>query len=128
MPCHRAGCEPSNPGCSVSRDPNIRLEDIIEACERLSTYTHGLDFEGFRNDPKTQDAVIRVFEIIGEAVKHLPEDFRDQEPDIPWRQIAGFRDVLAHSYFAVDSSVVWDAATVKAPLLHQACTRILEGG
>ena len=109
----------------MSRDPALRLEDIIEACERLAAYTECLEFEAFVNDSKTQDAVIRVFEIIGEAVKHVPDELLTREPDIPWRQIAGFRDVLAHSYFAVDASVVWDAATVKAPLLHQACLRLL---
>lgn len=109
----------------MSRDPTLRLQDIVEACERLDAYTRGTDFEAFGNDPKTQDAVIRVFEIIGEAAKHLPEELLAREPTIPWRQIAGFRDVLAHSYFAVDASVVWDAATTKAPLLHQACIRLL---
>jgi len=83
-----------------------------------------MDFTAFDADLKTQDAVIRVFEIIGEAVKSLPEQWIEKEADIPWRQIAGFRDVLAHSYFAVNSSVVWAAAVVKAPLLKAACLRL----
>jgi uncharacterized protein with HEPN domain len=73
---------------------------------------------------KTQDAVIRMFEIIGEAVKAIPEDWKETEPEIPWRQIAGFRDVLAHAYFAIDANVVWTAATQRAPQLLQACLRI----
>lgn len=108
----------------MSRDPHLRLLDIIEACERLEIYIENLDFVAFDKDLKTQDAVIRVFEIIGEAVKSLPEEWTEKEPDIPWRQIAGFRDVLAHSYFAVNSSVVWAAATEKAPLLKAACLRL----
>ena len=108
----------------MSRDPHLRLLDIIEACERLELYIENIDFSTFDADLKTQDAVIRVFEIIGEAVKSIPDEWTEKEPDIPWRQIAGFRDVLAHSYFAVNSSVVWAAADEKAPLLKAACLRI----
>jgi uncharacterized protein with HEPN domain len=108
----------------MSRDPQLRLLDIIEACERLELYIDNIDFSSFDADLKTQDAVIRVFEIIGEAVKSIPDEWTEKEPDIPWRQIAGFRDVLAHSYFAVNSSVVWTAAIEKAPLLKAACLRM----
>ena len=108
----------------MSRDPHLRLLDIIEACERLELYIENIDFSTFDADLKTQDAVIRVFEIIGEAVKSIPDEWTEKEPDIPWRQIAGFRDVLAHSYFAVNSSVVWTAAIEKAPLLKAACLRM----
>lgn len=110
----------------MSRDPHLRLEDIIEACDRLQGHIQNLDFTAFDQDLKTQDAVIRVFEIIGEAVKSLPEDWTEKEPEIPWRQIAGFRDVLAHAYFAVNSSVVWAAAVEKAPVLKAACLRLLK--
>lgn len=110
----------------MSRDPHLRLEDIIEACDRLQSHLKNLDFADFDQDLKTQDAVIRVFEIIGEAVKSLPEDWTEKEPEIPLRQIAGFRDVLAHAYFAVNSSVVWAAAVEKAPLLKAACLRLLK--
>jgi uncharacterized protein with HEPN domain len=108
----------------MSRNPALRLEDVIEACERLQTYMQGISHAVFMDDYKTQDAVIRMFEIIGEAVKALPGDWKDTEPEIPWRQIAGFRDVLAHAYFAIDASVVWTAATERAPQLLQACLRI----
>ena len=108
----------------MSRDPHLRIQDIIEACQRLASYVEGYTFESFSEDCKTQDAVIRLFEIIGEAVKSLPDDWKDSEPEIPWKQIAGFRDVLAHTYFAVDSSVVWTAATERAPALLAACLRI----
>ena len=110
----------------MSRDPHLRLDDIIEACDRLQSHLGNLDFADFDQDLKTQDAVIRVFEIIGEAVKALPEEWTEKEPEIPWRQIAGFRDVLAHAYFAVNSSVVWAAAVEKAPLLKAACLRLLK--
>ncbi len=109
----------------MSRSPQLRLEDIVEACDLIADYVRGYQAEGFAVDNKTRDAVIRQFEIIGEAVKDLPENMREQEPGIPWRQIAGFRDVLAHSYFAVEVSLVWDAAVNRAPPLRSACLRLL---
>ncbi len=109
----------------MSRDPNLRLADIIESCTRIAAYIADLDLVTFHNDLKTQDAVIRQFEIIGEAVKSLPAELTALEPSIPWTQIAGFRDVLAHSYFAVDTSVIWDAASQKAPALKSSCERLL---
>ncbi|MGI8435332.1 MAG: HepT-like ribonuclease domain-containing protein [Chthoniobacterales bacterium] len=109
----------------MSRNPQLRLRDVLEACSRIASYIEGFDHVSFGRDLKTQDAVIRQFEIIGEAVKTLPVELLALEPSIPWSQIAGFRDVLAHSYFAVDSSVVWDAASNKAPALAVACERLL---
>jgi uncharacterized protein with HEPN domain len=109
----------------MPRDPADRLRDAVDACERIACYIEGLDFHGFQVDSKTSDAVIRQFEIIGEAVKALPNDLTDREPSVPWQQIAGFRDVLAHSYFAVDDSIVWDAAANKAPQFLAACRRLL---
>ncbi len=111
----------------MSRDPKLRLEDIIEACGQIAHYIEGCDLKRFTQEAKTRDAVIRQFEIAGEAVKGVPESFRDLEPEIPWRLVAGFRDVLSHSYFAVETNVVWDAASVKAPALKAACERLLAG-
>ena len=108
----------------MSRSPQLRLEDIAEACEQVEGYVRGYDANRFATDNRTRDAVIRQFEIIGEAVKDLPETMREREPQIPWRQIAGFRDVLAHAYFTVETSVVWDAAANKAPALRAACLRL----
>ena len=109
----------------MSREPSLRLWDVIEACERVEIYISGMDFAAFQEDFKTQDAVIRQFEIIGEAIKAIPESLTAREPDIPWRNIAGFRDVLAHSYFAVDASVVWEAASIHAARLRNACQRLV---
>ncbi len=109
----------------MSRSPQLRLEDIVEACEQVAGYVEGYDAARFSADDRTRDAVIRQFEIIGEAVKDLPEVLREREPQIPWRQIAGFRDVLAHAYFTVEVSIVWDAAVNNAPALRSACLRLL---
>lgn len=109
----------------MPRNPADRLHDIIEACEAIARYIAEYDAQSFATDPKTRDAVVRQFEIIGEAVKALPSEWTAREPGIQWRQIAGFRDVLAHAYFAVEVSVVWDAAAHKAPALRLACLRLL---
>jgi uncharacterized protein with HEPN domain len=109
----------------MPRNPVDRLHDIVEACEAIARYVEGCDFEAFSGDPKTRDAVIRQFEIVGEAVKALPPEWTAREPSVPWRRIAGFRDVLAHSYFSVEASVVWDAAARKAPELRAACIRLM---
>ncbi len=95
----------------MSRDPQLRLLDIKEAGEAVRNYIEGYTFDAFVKDRKTVDAVARNLEIIGEAVKHLPEELTDQAPHIPWRAIAGFRDVLAHGYFRTEDSIIWDAAT-----------------
>jgi uncharacterized protein with HEPN domain len=108
----------------MSREFELRIEDILEACQRVADYIVGYDLSRFEEDYKTQDAVIRQFEIIGEAVKHLPDEITLQNPGIPWRQFAGFRDVLAHSYFAVDLTVLWEAAEVYAPLLQKTCKQL----
>lgn len=109
----------------MSRDPRLRLADIVDACTRIANYIEAYDMAAFQNDLKTQDAVIRQFEVIGEAVKDLPAELLATAPSIPWSQIAGFRDILAHSYFAVDTSVVWDAASNKGPARKIACEQLL---
>jgi uncharacterized protein with HEPN domain len=110
----------------MSRDPRFYLEDILEAGSRVVTYIGKMEFQDFLDDMKTQDAVIRQFLIIGEAVKRLPTDWKVKEATVNWRAIAGFRDILAHAYFAVEESVVWDSATKHLPGLMTACRRLLK--
>ena len=95
----------------MSRDPILRLEDILGSIGWIESHIEGYDFERFSTDRKTIDAVTRCLEVIGEAAKHLPDSLTAQYPDIPWRAICGFRDVLAHSYFRAEESIIWDAAT-----------------
>ncbi|MEO0509292.1 MAG: DUF86 domain-containing protein [Verrucomicrobiota bacterium] len=109
----------------MSRDPSLRLEDILEAVEMVENYLDGYDFERFTNDRKTVDAVTRRLEVVGEAVKHLPETMTDAYPEVPWRAIAGFRDVIAHSYFRTEDSIIWDAATEGLKVLKLAVKRLL---
>ena len=101
----------------VSRDARLGLGDIVEAAERISVYTAGLDKSALLADGKTYDAVLFNLLKIGEAAKQIPDDFRARYPDVEWRKIAGLRDVIAHGYFALDDDIVWDVVSSKvAPL------------
>ncbi|WP_456420003.1 HepT-like ribonuclease domain-containing protein [Methanocaldococcus infernus] len=80
--------------------------DILEAINRIKIYTKGMDYEKFLSDIKTQDAVIRNIEIIGEAVKLLSPQIKEKYNNIPWKNIAGMRDKLIHSYFGVNLDIV----------------------
>ncbi|MDR1671762.1 MAG: DUF86 domain-containing protein [Alistipes sp.] len=89
------------------RNPRLLVEDILESCEKILNYTAKLSFEEFVADPKTVDAVVRNFEIIGEAAWRLPEEFKDARPEIDWFRIRGFRNRIVHDYFGIDYSIVW---------------------
>jgi uncharacterized protein with HEPN domain len=90
------------------RDPTLLVEDIIDSANKILEYTHLLSFEEFTRDSKTIDAVIRNFEIIGEAANRLPEDFKDLHSNIDWHRIRGFRNRIVHDYFGIDYSIVWE--------------------
>ena len=90
------------------RQPHLLIEDIIESCNKILDYTKGLSFDDFTKDSKTIDAVIRNFEIIGEAANRLPENFKDEHQDIDWHKIRGFRNRIVHDYMGIDYSIVWE--------------------
>ena len=98
------------------RTPTLLVEDILESCHKIMDYTKDYSFEEFVEDPKTIDAVIRNFEIIGEAANRLPEDFKDLHQDVDWFRIRGLRNRLVHDYFGIDYSIVWQ---VKETYLSQ---------
>jgi uncharacterized protein with HEPN domain len=89
------------------RDPKLLVGDILESAHKILGYTDGLTFEEFLNDAKTADAVIRNFEIIGEAANRLSEDYKSRFPEIDWQRIRGFRNRIVHDYFGIDYSIVW---------------------
>lgn len=89
------------------RDPELLLEDIRSALARIERYTTGLEREQFLADEKTIDAVVRNFEIIGEAVRWLPDDFKLRYGGVPWGQIAGLRNRIVHDYFGLDLEIIW---------------------
>jgi len=92
----------------VSRKLALYSQDILEAASRIQRYTKGLTYAEFSQNKLVVDATIRNFLVIGEAVKQLPEGIRGQEPQIPWKLIAGMRDILVHTYFSADDRILWD--------------------
>ena len=101
----------------MKRSVELYIKDIVKYMERAETYVRGLDFEDFVKDNKTCDAVIRCTEVIGEAVKNVPEEIRARYPSIPWRDMAGMRDKVIHGYFAVDFDNVWLVVKEEIPRL-----------
>lgn len=90
----------------MSRISKLYLRDITECCENAKEYTAGMSFSEFSVDKKTIDAAVRNLEIIGEAVKNIPEDILQTKPEIEWKKVARFRDIVVHHYFKVDLEVV----------------------
>lgn len=103
------------------------LEDILTAIDRIRQYAEGMTRERFDGDEKTQDAVFRRIEVIGEAVKKLPLDFRDQYPGVPWRDIAGMRDVVIHHYRFVNLNETRRVIHDDLPKLEAQVEQILSG-
>ncbi len=102
------------------------LCDIREAVRRVTAYTSAATYEGFLADIKTQDAVLRNLEIIGEATKGMSETLRTRYPDVPWKGMAGVRDRLIHHYFGVNLDIVWDILTLELPKLESQINQIIQ--
>ena len=110
----------------MSRSSKILLGEILQAAELLDRYTSGLTLEEFTENTEKQDAVARRLEIVGEAVKGLSQDLRDRYPEVPWRDIAGARDVLVHEYFRIDLDLAWHMVKTDVPALAGQIRRMLE--
>jgi len=93
----------------MKKDPKIFIEHILESITRIEEYTKQVTKDQFLGSTQIQDAVIRRIEVIGETVKNLPDDIKKNNPNIPWRKIAGMRDLLIHEYFGVDLDLTWKA-------------------
>jgi len=102
------------------------LRDVLDRIAKIRRYIEGYDYESFCDDEKTSDAVIRNIEVIGEAIRHVPDDLRQKYPKIPWRQIAGMRDKLIHDYLGVDLEYVWNVASMRIDELEADIKGILE--
>ncbi|WP_420401652.1 DUF86 domain-containing protein [Flagellimonas sp.] len=89
------------------RDDSLLIADMLESAQKVISYTKGISYEGFEADDKTVDAVIRNFEIIGEAANRLGEKFKADNPEIEWDQLRGFRNRIVHEYFGIDLEIVW---------------------
>jgi uncharacterized protein with HEPN domain len=109
----------------MPREYEDYLRDLLDAIEKIQNFIKDLDFEEFKKDDKTKFAVIRALEIIGEATKHISEEVRNKYPEVPWKDMAGMRDVLAHAYFGVDEETVWLTAKEKIVQIKPSIEKIL---
>ena len=108
---------------SEERDIGVYLEDILESIQRIEKYVREAES---KDDGQVQDAVIRRLEIIGEAVKKIPDEFKKKHTLIPWKQIAGMRDVLIHEYFTVDMERVWNTVGRDFPEFKTEIAKLLK--
>ncbi len=108
------------------KNPKILLQHILASISAIEKYTQGISKDEFISSPQIQDAVIRNLEIIGEATKKIPHDIKAKHNDVPWKDIAGLRDVLIHDYFSVDTEAVWETIEKDIPQLKQSIEHILK--
>ena len=101
----------------MTRDLRLYIEDILGSITKIENYTEDIDQQHFLTDTQIQDSVLHRLEIIGEAVKNIPNSFRDKYPQIPWKNIAGLRDILIHEYFGVNMRRAWKVIKDDIPAL-----------
>jgi uncharacterized protein with HEPN domain len=90
----------------MPREYKAYLKDILDAMRKIENYTKDIAFDDFVADELIKDGVVRNLEVIGEAVKNIPEDVKDKKPEVEWKKIAGLRDILIHDYFGIDEDIV----------------------
>ena len=109
----------------MPRECKAYLKDILEAIRKIEKYTEGQSFNDFREDELKQDGVVRNLEIIGEAVKNIPDEIKNKKSEVEWKKVAGLRDILIHAYFGIDVDIVLDIVKNKTPELKEKILEIL---
>ncbi len=110
----------------MSRDWRLRVEDMLAAAERATRFVGEMDLAAFKADERTSSAVLHQIFLIGEAAARLPEEIRNRTPDVPWEEIIGMRNIIAHGYFEVDLEVPWKTVRLDLPPLQQQMRALLE--
>jgi len=108
------------------RDHSLYLSDILKALEAIEGFVEGQTLEDFKKDDKSSSAVIRKFEIIGEAAKQVPEKIKREYPVVPWKEMAGMRDKLIHFYFGVNYALLWETIENRIPEIKPVIIQILQ--
>jgi uncharacterized protein with HEPN domain len=108
------------------RNEEVYLNDVLESIKKIERYTKGVRESGFCQDSQLQDAVLKRLEIIGEAVKNISVSIRKKHSEIPWKEIAGLRDVLIHEYFGVNQKRVWKVIINRLPILKKQIKQIIK--
>lgn len=108
----------------MPRGAKVYLDDIQEAIQKIEEYTKDYDNEKFTKDPKTVDAVIRNFSVIGEAASHIPKEVQKQYSEIPWREVVGMRNKVIHEYFGITKDILWKTIQEDLPKLKQALQKM----
>ena len=109
----------------MKKDPIVYLTHILESINLIETYLQGVTEEYFHASIEKQDLVVRRLEIIGEATKNLPDEFRKMHSDIPWKSIAGLRDVVIHQYFGINFNRIWDTVVNLLPILKKQIEQLI---
>ena len=108
------------------RSDKLYLDDLFTAMNRIAEYIDGYNFNQFKKDHKTVDAVVRNFEIIGEASKNVSETLKTKHPEIPWQEMYYLRNRVMHEYFGIDYEIIWDVAKNYLPENTQQIDKILK--
>jgi len=108
------------------RDWKLFVEDIIESIELIDSYITNMNFENFKDDRKTIDAVVRNFEIIGEAARNIPDEIKTKYQNVDWKGMIGLRNRIAHKYFGLSLSIIWEILKQELPPLKEKMKQISE--
>jgi uncharacterized protein with HEPN domain len=108
----------------MSREWRLYFEDMRAVCEKVLCYTEGLAREQFEASSLNFDATLWNVQLLGEAAKNIPEDIRQQMPDVPWRELIGMRNRLVHGYFGINNAIFWHVVSVEIPKLHLTLSNI----
>lgn len=110
------------------REWKLFVEDILESIELIEKYVKEMELDDFKEDRKTIDAVVRNFEIIGEASKFIPDNIKSKFQNVDWKGIIGLRNRIVHEYFGISLAIVWEIIAEELPILKEQMKNILEQG